>query len=174
MLNPLLPSHHACTALSTVSSQKLTLKQGLALSMTLPAPVTKSSTDWGGSPSEELYSGAGLGLRGELQCYQNALTAGKNEAQKTEVTGQLLSPASPQSSGPGSALSLAAAVPEAPVGSIPARQGQRRPSAEADGPDSWKQLIKGEAWLVYTLQLNLDRGFRILTSDLICNPREAS
>ena len=173
VLNPLLPSHHACTALSTVSSQKLTLKQGLALSMTLPAPVTKSSTDWGGSPSEELDFGAVLGLRGELQCYQNALTAGKNEAQKAEVTGQLLSPASPQSSGPGSALSLAAAVPEAPVGSIPTRQGQRCPSAEAD-PDSWKPLIKGEARLVYTLQLDLDRGFRMLTSDLICNPREAS
>ena len=88
--------------------------------------------------------------------------------------GQLLSPASPQSSGPGSALSLAAAVPDAPVGSIPAQQGQRHPSVKADGPDSWKTLIKGEAWLVYTLQLDLDRGFRMLTSDLICNPSEAS
>ena len=34
---------------------------------------------------EKLDSGAVLGLRRELKCYQNALTAGQKEAQKAEV-----------------------------------------------------------------------------------------
>ena len=147
-----LPSHHACMAVSPVPSQKLTLKQGLA-------PITKSTADWGGSPLEELDTGAVLGLGRELKCYQKALTAGENEAQKAEVTGPASSVIRPSS-----ALSLAAAVPDAPLGSIPERQGQRRPSAEADRPDSWKPLIKGEAPLVYALGLELDRGFRMLIS----------
>lgn len=72
-----------------------------------------------------------------------------------------LSPASPQSSGPGSALSLAAAVPDTPVGPHP-RTARTEASLQSrqTGPDSWKTLIKGEAWLVYTLQLDLDRGFQ--------------